>query len=452
MPLCFMVMPFGVKSTLAEANQAPALIDFNRLWDLAYVPVIKELGYDAVRADQDTGSLIVTEMLERLYFADLVLADMTIPNGNVYYEIGIRHAAKKDGCVLLAADWSRPLFDVAQMRTVRYPLPEGEITEATVEGVQKAIRDKIGPMVKGASPMYDAIAGYSDRVEPERARTMQGELARQAAFQGRLRAVRAAPRAERMQRAGDFAATLDPAAMTAHMAIAVLLMLRDCADSRADWTHALDFVRQLPADLRNVHEIQEQHALAMSHAGQHEGAIAELDGLIRTSGPTPERLGLLGGRYKRLYNAAVEAGGDAVDRRRFLRQAIACYEQGMDLDLNEYYCSSNLPRLYRARGGKDDEDRAQTVLRVVIAACDRALRRRSTDAWLRPTLLVAAFDAGDADKAEALADQFEIDADAGERARWQVDSVRADLKTSLQHVKDAVVRGRLEAVMARFGA
>jgi len=33
----------------------------------ATFPVIKELGYEPVRADQDTGSLIVGQMLERLY-------------------------------------------------------------------------------------------------------------------------------------------------------------------------------------------------------------------------------------------------------------------------------------------------------------------------------------------------------------------------------------------------
>lgn len=103
------------------------------------MPVIQVLGYEAVRADQDTGSLIVTQMLERLYFADLVLADMTVPNGNVYYEIGIRQAAKASGCVLLAADWSRQLFDVAQMRTVRYPLPGGDITQATAAAMRSAI-------------------------------------------------------------------------------------------------------------------------------------------------------------------------------------------------------------------------------------------------------------------------------------------------------------------------
>ena len=100
MPVCFMIMPYGRKPTQAEPGK-PAEIDFNALWDKGYVPVIKALGYEPVRADQDTGSLIVGEMLERLYFADLVLADMTIPNGNVYYEVGIRHAAQKTGTQLM---------------------------------------------------------------------------------------------------------------------------------------------------------------------------------------------------------------------------------------------------------------------------------------------------------------------------------------------------------------
>ena len=136
MALCFMIMPYGRRATQVEpSSNAPGEIDFNALWDRAFAPTIKALGYDPVRADQDTGALIITQMIERIYFADLVLADMTIPNGNVYYEVGVRHAAKRTGCVLLAADWSKQLFDVAQMRTVRYPLTEGNIEDATAGAV-----------------------------------------------------------------------------------------------------------------------------------------------------------------------------------------------------------------------------------------------------------------------------------------------------------------------------
>src|SRR5262245_57169595 len=138
-PLCFMIMPFDRKATQAEADKGPAEIDFNALWDKAYVPVIEALGYKPVRADQDSGAMIINQMLERLYFADLVLADMTIPNGNVYYEVGVRHACRDVGCVLLAADWSRQLFDVAQMRTVRYPLAAMPIDDAAAVQIRDAL-------------------------------------------------------------------------------------------------------------------------------------------------------------------------------------------------------------------------------------------------------------------------------------------------------------------------
>jgi hypothetical protein len=146
MPVCFMMLHDHAVRPQADPGRTwtrAVEIDFNALWDRSYVPVIKDLGYEPVRADQDTGALIIGQMLERLYFADLVLADMTIPNGNVYYEVGIRHGAQKSGCVLLAADWSKQLFDVVQMRTVRYPLPEGDITDDTAAGLRPTIKDGI---------------------------------------------------------------------------------------------------------------------------------------------------------------------------------------------------------------------------------------------------------------------------------------------------------------------
>jgi hypothetical protein len=118
----------------------------------------------------------------------------------------------------------------------------------------------------------------------------------------------------------------------------------------------------------------------------------------------------------------------------------------MELDLNEYYCSSNLPRLYRQRMRGGDEERAQNVLRLVIAACDRAKRRNVTDEWLRPTLLGAAFDAGDADKAEELADEVMVEGPA----RWKLDSTLKGLEISTHLVKDDLKRARLQAVVARL--
>ena len=443
MPVCFMIMPYGRKPTQAEAGGGPAEIDFNALWDRGYVPTIKALGYEPVRADQDTGGLIVSQMLERIYFADLVLADMTIPNGNVYYEVGIRHAAQKTGCVLLAADWSKQLFDVVQMRTIRYPLTEGNITEATAAAFQTAIGDHIKSLCVGISPMHQSIPGYPSNVDPRKATTTRDQMAELAAFQTEVRAVRAAPPKERMQRAQDLIARKGNPPATYSMALALLMLLRDSASTAANWTVLLDFVRKLPPRFADEPEIQENRAFAAAQAGNDVQAIAELETLIDLIGPTPERLGLLGGRYKRLANVA--AASEA-ERRQALEKAIGYYEQGVELDLNAYYCSSNLPRLYRKRAKPGDDERAQTVLRLAIAACERARRLQVADEWVRPTLLGTAFDLGDPDKAEELADAIVAEG----APKWKVNSVLHDLEDSIVQVSDTAKRARLSAVIDRI--
>lgn len=91
---------------------------------------------------------------------------MTIANGNVYYEVGIRHAAKVTGCVLLAADWSRQHFDLGQMRTVCYPLSE-DVTEPTVQAFHDAIKDAIQKLASGVSPMHASIRGFPFNVDEQ---------------------------------------------------------------------------------------------------------------------------------------------------------------------------------------------------------------------------------------------------------------------------------------------
>jgi|SRR5579864_510589 len=438
-PLCFVIMPYGRRRTQLEAGQGPAEIDFNGLWDRAYVPVIESLGYEAVRADQDTGSMIVTQMLERIYFADLVLADMTIPNGNVYYEVGIRHASQLKGCVLLAADWSRQLFDLAQLRTVRYPLTDGDVTLPTAQSIRQAIEGPIARLAQSTSPMHDAINGFPSNVDPHAASTMKQRMAELAAFQSSVRTVRLLPRAQRMDKAQELVKKHGVPPLIGAVVLALLLLLRDSVEVADDWGKLLAFIDSLPEEFRQQEGVREQRSLALSKMGASFEAIAELEALVETCGPTSERLGLLGGRYKQLFKEATAAE----DRLSYLERAIECYERGMELDLNEYYCSSNLPRLYLQRRQKGDEERARSVLNLVIAACERARKRGITDEWLRPTLLCAAFDEGNADLAEKLAAQVVAEG----APRWKVAAVLADLNTSVAQIDDKARRDRLKTVI-----
>jgi hypothetical protein len=438
-PICFMIMPYGKKATQAEAGQGVATIDFNALWDRGYTPVIKELGYDPVRADQDVGALIITQMIERLYFADLVLAEMTIPNGNVYYEVGVRHATREKGCVLLAADWSKQLFDIAQMRTIRYPLADGDVGEAAAQAIRAAIKPKIGVLAKGGSPVFESIKGYPSDVDEADASTMKEAMADIAAFQGRTRAVRALPLSERMPAAKALADEACQPPTTGPTALAAIRLLKDSADTADDWTWLTNFVARLPADIEGLEEIRETNAFALANAGKPIEAIAKLEALMAWSGPTPERLGLLGGRYKRLAAKAATLA----ERLVYLNKSVDAYERGMEIDLNQYYCSSNLPRLYLQRNRKGDRERAVAVSHIVVAACERAKKRNEADEWLRPTLLGAAFDAGEADKAEDLA--TEVLADGA--ARWKLASTMTDLESAVLLVQDPDTKNRLTAVL-----
>jgi len=442
-PICFMIMPYGKKPTQVDpSSNAPGEIDFNTLWDRAYAPVIEALGYEPVRADQDTGAMIITQMIERLYFADLVLADMTIPNGNVYYEIGLRHAAKEVGCVLLAADWSKALFDVAQMRTLRYPLPEGAIVEATAQAIQAAIKGPIESLGRGVSPVFQSIPGYPAAVNPAAATSMKDVMAELAAFQGEVRAVRALPYAERMAKAKDLVEKYWRPPVTGATALGLLLVLKDSADTAADWSWITEFIARFPESIADQEEVRETNAFALSNAGNLIEAIAKLEELIARSGPTPERLGLLGGRLKRLFTKAATSA----ERQVYLGKTIEAYERGMELDLNQYYCSSNLPRLYRQRKRKGDDERARSVSALVVAACERAKKLGLADEWLRPTLLGAAFDAGDCDKAEELADEVAAEGSG----RWKLDTTLSDLESSVLLTEDQERRERLAAVLKRL--
>ena len=315
MALCFMIMPYGRRPTRVESSSnAPGEIDFNALWDKAFAPTIKSLGYEPVRADQDTGALIINQMIERLYFADLVLADMTIPNGNVYYEVGVRHSAKKTGCVLLAADWSKQLFDVAQTRTVRYPLSDGEVGEAAAKAVIRAITGEIEKRRAGVLPVYDSIKGYPDAVDETAASTMKDVMTTTAAFQGEIRAVRALPRTSRMARVKELVAEYWKPPFTSPIALALLLQMKDSAESADDSNRITDFIGKLPGDVADQEEVRELTAFALANAGRPIDAIAKLEVLIQ-SGPTPERLGLLGGRYKRLYASGGAGATNTVSRQ-----------------------------------------------------------------------------------------------------------------------------------------
>lgn len=121
-PLAVVIMPFGRKSDVDGR-----LHDFDRVYSELIRPALSEAGFVAVRVDE-WGLLgdFRVDALQALALADLVVADISIDNANVWYMLGVRHSLRARGVVLLQRDTGaqRGPFDVYTDRRLAYPALE----------------------------------------------------------------------------------------------------------------------------------------------------------------------------------------------------------------------------------------------------------------------------------------------------------------------------------------
>jgi hypothetical protein len=300
--------------------------------------------------------------------------------------------------------------------------------------------------------MPEIIPGYpKSQRGGERARELAGQLDAFEKLRAAMAAIVSMPRDGRAALAAPIIEQ-HPAVTTTQASVAVE-MIKFIRDGLGDWSAAQAYIEGLPEALRNQDFMQEQLALAQSKQGDHIKAIAALNALVKLTGDSSERQGLLGGRYKKLYNDSVKAAkvdvtGAMKPQRQYLESAIKHYSQGMQLDLNDYFPSCNLPALYRERGGIGDEDRAIATAAVARFACARSLKRNPDDEWAKPTLLGLAFAERNVAAADEIAQQVEQETGAG----WMLDTTLDDLRRHVDQTLDADVRGRLRAIVERLAA
>ena len=129
---CFVIAPIGSEESETRKRSDQVL---------KYIikPVAEECGYEAVRADEiSEPGIITTQVIQRLIDDDLVIADLTGRNPNVFYELAIRHAIRKPVVQIIKRDERIP-FDVAVQRTIQYDL-DLESAAACKEELIKQIR------------------------------------------------------------------------------------------------------------------------------------------------------------------------------------------------------------------------------------------------------------------------------------------------------------------------
>lgn len=131
----FVAMPYKKREGALNHNQPEKLtsIDFDIVWTHLVKPCIPSY-FDCKRADEiGRPGIIDKYYIEWLYEADLVLADITFGNANVYYELGIRHALIKSGTILIAHKDNTFPFDIQNQYVLRYGLEVNEVRKFEVE-------------------------------------------------------------------------------------------------------------------------------------------------------------------------------------------------------------------------------------------------------------------------------------------------------------------------------
>lgn len=132
---CFVLMPFGTKPFPDGTGRT---YDFDKVYRVVIQRAVREAGMVPVRADERIGpALIHSEMFRDLRDRAVVLADLSLDNPNVFYELGIRHVMSSNGTVLICRRGSALPFDVNLSRVIFYEFDGVALDWEEVERVVK---------------------------------------------------------------------------------------------------------------------------------------------------------------------------------------------------------------------------------------------------------------------------------------------------------------------------
>lgn len=389
--LCFVVLPFGRKKGAARIS-----IDFDSLYRDLIAPAIKEAGLDAIRADQgeELGGATHKPTSEGLVLCRVALADLTAASAKVFYELGIRHAARPHSTVLLLATGGSLPFDVGDLRCIPYRLgTDGKPQDvaATRKAISSALRaarsvDADNPvlqLVNGLSapqldrPRTDGFREHGGDSQEVRTRLAQARTGSGGSLEG-LHALEAVLGEVSNVRVG--------------VVIALFLSYR----SIEAWKDMIRLKDLMSRPLQESVMIQQQFALALNRDGRGEDAELILLQLIARHGPSSETYGILGRVYKDRWNDAFRADNTFV-ARGFLDEAIDAYLRGFQADWRDAYPGINALTLMDIRDPHDD--RSREIHPVVKYSVTRRLASGNPNYWDHATLLELEVLGGDEDAA-----------------------------------------------------
>ena len=132
---CFVIMPFGKK-----LDEADVEVNFDEVYNNFIKPTVEGEGLKCIRCDEvDEAGNIHKRMFQLIWHADVAIADVSIQNPNVFYELGIRHALRKAVTVIIRNKNASLPFNIANMNAVDYDFTDGKGDDGARTRIRKAI-------------------------------------------------------------------------------------------------------------------------------------------------------------------------------------------------------------------------------------------------------------------------------------------------------------------------
>lgn len=385
-PLCFIVMPFGLKKDPAGGPD----IDFDRIYGQAIQPGVEDAGMEPVRADEERlGGIIHKPMLERLLLCDYAVVDLTTGNPNVFYQLGVRHAVRPTTTLALYARQQQIPFDVAFARALPYELgPQHRFGDQQAGQLRAAVTARLRELRERTidepdvdSPLFQLLQGYK---APDIARLKTDVFREQVTYARDLKRRLANARDARDRaRIHEVEETLGPTdAIEAGVFVDLFLSYR----AVEDWQAMIDLYARLPAALKRSVLIREQLGFAYNRSGNRNEALRILEDIVAEQGPSSETCGLIGRVYKDQWSEARQAGRDG-EAKGYLHHAIESYVRGFETDWRDAYPGVNAVTLLDIEGSEASLATKQAMLPVVRYAVMQRLKSSQPDYWDYATLL-----------------------------------------------------------------
>lgn len=132
MKTCFVVSPIGETDSEIRSNA-------DKLFKYIISPVCESCGFEPVRVDQINDSDSITQtIIDKLVSSELVIADISGHNPNVFFEMGYRKCTDKPIIHLKKKGETIP-FDVNTVRTFEYDLTDLDNVEETKKRLEQTI-------------------------------------------------------------------------------------------------------------------------------------------------------------------------------------------------------------------------------------------------------------------------------------------------------------------------